>query len=285
MRPLVTRPPYGSRDTTVSQSKLPEGSPGGKGVSLDPDIPGQKTFVKPLDDTRQTGKDDESIYRVDNPDDLTKEQTRPDVNMDNADKHDGIGYLPGKGPWDSTSRPKWPYRDRAKHPHNASSEFVLNSYLLTRAHDLTLPAEGSNLRVATKLGDIEQGLNPQVTERAQTCSVTLKRADVANRRWLFSVDCGNGPKVVRIKAEKSRSSQMAKFDLHITCSCPAWRWLGPEHHSKREDYLDGTPRGTASVPRIKDPEGINRVCKHVKAVLGTVKNWQISKKKNIKSEK
>lgn len=278
-QPLITRPGYGERDTTIAESGLPEGSPGGKGVSLDPKIPGAKTFVKPLDDKREPRKDDESIYRVDNADDLTKDQTRPDVNMDNANKHDQFGYLPGQGKWDNTSRPKWPYRDKAKHPHNASAQFVAESYLLKTAHELWLPTEPGTLRVATKLQGIQQGLNPEVSQKAQTCSVTLKRADIGNLRWLFSVDCGNGPKVVKIKAEKSRSTQLAKMDLHLSCSCPAWRWLGPEHHSKREDYLDGKPRGTASVPVIKDPEGINRVCKHVEAVLRQVQKWQISRSK------
>ena len=113
-------------------------------------------------------------------------------------------------------------------------------------------------------------------ERGAQCSVDLKRADNANLRWIFAVDCGNGAKVVKIHAEASkRVVQVPKMDLHITCSCPAWRWLGPEHHAKREDYIEGQPRGTASVPVIRDPENINRVCKHAAAVLTTIRKWQI----------
>lgn len=272
-QPLVTRPGYGEGRAPVAEAKLPEGDPSGRGLSLDSELPGSSTFSKPEDDKRETGTDDESMFRVDNADDLTKDQSRSDTNFDNADKHDGIGFgSPGKQ--DASPKTKYPYRDGRPNAHNAS--FVAHAYMASRAHVLVVPLIEGTMRVATKLDTIETGLNPKVKERAAQCSVTLKRADIPNLRWLFSVDCGNGPKVVKVKAERSaRVVQFPKMDLHLTCSCPAWRWLGPEHHSKREEYIDGKPRGTASVPVIRDPKGINRVCKHVEAVLGSIRSWQI----------
>ena len=100
--------------------------------------------------------------------------------------------------------------------------------------------------------------------------------DAANLRWIFAVDCGNGPKVVKMKAIRSKNvTRLSRMDVDFKCSCPAWRWLGPEHHAKREDYLDGRPRGTASVPVIRDPHNINRVCKHVAAVLTYSRAWEV----------
>jgi hypothetical protein len=132
--------------------------------------------------------------------------------------------------------------------------------------------------VALNRDSILEGLNRKVQTRAKKCAVSLKRADINNLRWILSVDCGNGPKVVKIKATRDKNiTKLSKMDLDLSCSCPAWRWLGSEHHSKREDYLDGKPRGTASVPMIKDPRGINRVCKHVASVLAFVKDWKIGK--------
>lgn len=283
-QPLVTRPAYGEDEeegSTVSEAKLPEGSPGGKGIPLDNGIPGSSTFAKPEDDIRDDKAKDESIFRVDGPGDMAKEQTTPDVNETNKDKHDGIGYG-DHGPYDTQnpSKTKYPYRDDREHKHNASVLYVVETSKLAAAHELVVPAEGSTLKVATKLDPIETGLNPKMEERGKACAVTLKRADIPNLRWIFAVDCGNGPKTVRVKAERNgRATQMPKLDLKLSCSCPAWRWLGPEHHAKRETYIDGKPRGTASVPVIKDPEGINRVCKHVSAVLGKIRKWQIPSEK------
>jgi len=135
-------------------------------------------------------------------------------------------------------------------------------------------------KVGVRLGDIVDGLNPQVVKRSRKCSVVTKRSDPNHLRWIMSVDCGNGPKVVRMKALRDKAiTKLEKMDLKLSCSCQFTRWQGPEHHSKREEYLDGKPRGTASVPIIKDPTGINRVCKHMYATLLHIQNWSIEKKK------
>jgi hypothetical protein len=150
-------------------------------------------------------------------------------------------------------------------------------FLVESAHSLRVSPE-SRLFIASKPDEILAGLNPKFQERSKRCAVTVKRVDANNLRWLFSVDAGNGPKVVKLKAFRAKNVvRLGKMDVDVTCSCPAWQWLGPEHHAKREEYLDGSPRGTASVPVIRDPEGINRVCKHVAAVLSFVKDWEVPK--------
>jgi hypothetical protein len=226
------------------QAGLPEGPPSAKGLSLDDSIPGYKTFAKPEDaPPRKQDGDDESIYRVDNAEDKAKEQSRPDE-------------------------------------RNLSAPFSLGTFGLKSAHYVAEASQlGPQIRVATKLGEIEQGLNPAVQERAQSCSALLVRADIPNLTWQFVVKCGGKPKVVRMKAvRKGKTTKLTLMDLSFSCSCPAWRWLGSEHHAKREEYLKGKPVGTASTPIIRDPEGINRVCKHVYAVIGTVRKWQLSSK-------
>lgn len=269
-QPLMLRP--GSQGP-VAESGLPSGGPSDKGLPLSPDIPGTSTFNKKVDDIRNFDKaEDEPIYRTDNADDQLTDRSRIDTREDNADKHNGIGYL-GRGEWDSSSKTKYPYRDGIPNHHNASAEFVAGRWLLRFTHTLRIP---SGLRIATRPEQILTGLNPKFQDRATRCSVTLKRVDVPNMRWLFSVDGGNGAKVVRLRATRKQNvTRLSKMDVEFTCSCPGWRWLGPEHHAKREVYLDGSPRGTASVPVIRDPEGINRVCKHVAAVLLFTQGWEI----------
>lgn len=273
----------------VAESGLPEGDgPSGKGLSLDDSIPGTKTFSKPEDDKRDFDKSEPgSIYRRERPDDMAKPQDDEKKDERDMDYARPEYTDPGGRPPGDQSITKYPYRsdprgkpntpDR-KYKHYASAEMVAERFLLSSAPERIISLDASN-RIATRLDVIENGLNPKYVERAKGCSVTLKRADIPNLRWLFAVDCGNGPKVVRVKAEKGRATQVTKMDLHMSCSCPAWRWQGPEHWSKGEDYIDGKPRGTASEPVIRDPQGINRVCKHVAAVLRNIHKWQVPSKK------
>lgn len=271
--PLVLRPPYGA---SVSESKLPQGDPAQKGVSLDPEIPGAATYAKPSGESpREQKKDDESIHRVDDADDLLKDQGR----ADEIDHSDASPSYNGLGPSD-TSKTKYPYRDKVPNQHNAAmAETVVQLWILRTAHEALVSLE-SPIRIAAKLSEVEQGLNPKVIDRSKSCTVSLKRADPANLRWLFSVNCGNGAKVVKLKAtRKGRIVALSKMDVHFSCSCPAWQWLGSEYHAKKDQYIDGKPRGTAATPNIKDPERINRVCKHVAAVLGQVRKWEVPIKK------
>lgn len=281
-QPLVSRSSYGEGQGAVAESGLPKGEPAGKGVSLDSNIPGAKTFAKPVDDVRDFDKaEDQFIYRVDGPGDLLKDQSRQEINEDNADKHDGIGYR-GEGEWDSSSKTKYPYRDGIPNEKDvrpneksASSIYVLEAWLAGQGPTLKLAA---GVKVALRAEPIIENLNPKYEERGKRCTVKVSRVDRKNLRWIFSVECGNGPKVVKIKASrKGNITKFSKMDLDIKCSCPAWRWQGPEHWAKKEKYLDGSPRGTASIPVIRDPSGVNRVCKHVASVLSFTKQWDVAK--------
>ena len=281
MTPLVLRPPYGS-SLHLGESGLPSGGPVDKGQPLDSDIPGTATHSKPEGDVREFDKaEDGSIYRKDGPDDRAKKQNDPE-----GDRRDNRWIQPryetpgGRPPGDPTVT-DYPYRDKRPHEHYASvdPEFVVALFELRTAHTLVLPPEPT-VKVAVRLGEVMQGLNPKVLERSKKCAVTVKRVDVPNLRWIFAVDCGNGPKAIKLKAErKGNIVAMTKLELHLQCSCEAWRWLGSEYHAKQEKYIDGKPRGTASTPDIKDPARVNRVCKHVAAVLNKIEGWTIPKKK------
>lgn len=284
-QPLVTRPAYGEGDAAlprgderVGESGLPGGGPPDKGLSLDNSIPGTSLHDKDEKHVRDFDKGkDESIYRTENADDLLVDRQRVEFKDDNANKHDGIGAW-GKGEWEGP-KTKYPYRDGIPNTVNASAEFVLARWDAEHAPVRRIAAD-KRTKIALRLDAIEDGLNPRVTERSNRCAVKLKRHDAKNLRWILAVNCGNVPRVVKVKGMRDRRvTKLSKMDLDLTCSCPAWRWQGPEHHSKREDYLDGKPRGTASVPVIRDPLMINRVCKHVAAVLNHVKNWTVAKRK------
>lgn len=265
-------------DEHIGESGLPGGGPSDKGLSLDNNIPGTSLHDKDEKHVRDFDKArDETIYRKDNADSLLVDRQRVEFQDDNANKHDGIGAW-GKGKWEGP-KTKYPYRDDIPNTVNASVAFVLALWDAEHAPVRRIEA-GKRIKVALRLDGITTGLNPRVKQRSTRCAVKLKRADARNLRWILAVNCGNVPRVVKIKGNRDpRITKLSKMDLDLTCSCPAWRWQGAEHHSKREDYLDGKPRGTASVPVIRDPQMINRVCKHVFAVLDHVKDWTVAKRR------
>lgn len=265
----------------VAESGLPGTGPSQKGVGLDPNIPGSSTYSKPSgEDERKPTIEDHSMYRHDLADDFPKDQSKPD---ERDHQYAQPAYArPGEVD-DDYSKTKYPYRDGIPNRHNASIvENVAQLWLLKCAHEVPVSLEDP-VRVASKLSEIERGLNPDTEQRATECVATTKRTDVPNLRWIFSVDCGNGPKMVRLKAaRKGNITALAKMDVSLSCSCKAWRWLGSEYHAKGEGYLDGKPVGTASTPNIKDPARVNRVCKHVAAVMSKVRGWSIPVKKKGK---
>lgn len=257
-QPLVSRPAYGNPQ---GEAKLPEGEPAAKGISLDEDISGQRTFAKPLDDVTH--------YPPTPPKNPRKLELDYDSFVTDSDYGDG-----------AVDKTKYPYRDGIPNTHNASAPFVAALYRLKKAPTRLFRGVGG-IRVASTAEQILSGLDPKFQQRAQACSAALKRADMKNMRWVFAVDCGNGVKAVKLKAVRPRANVTAfdKMDLELTCSCPAWRWLGPEFHARGEGFLLGKPQGTASTPDIKDPERDNRVCKHVAAALAVARGWTLPKAK------
>jgi len=100
----------------------------------------------------------------------------------------------------------------------------------------------------------------KIKTNAKACTVKLISYDRESRIFTFSVNCGHGSKQVR--ASLSEIDEIA-----LSCSCPFWRWNGPEYHAKHHDYQLGEPRGTASIPRVRDPKGQYWLCKHAYSVI------------------
>jgi hypothetical protein len=133
------------------------------------------------------------------------------------------------------------------------------------------------IRVAMRISDIQERTGPKVHDTARKVQVKLTRVDTANHMWMFVVPGskkGTSYKV-RVKAAPTGNvTDVNKMDVHVSCTCPFWRWQGPEHHAKKNDYLYGKPAGTASVPDVKDPTGKHWACKHILAVLAKVKTFK-----------
>lgn len=280
--PLVSRPPYGegTARTPRAVAELPSGGPTDKGVPLDSGIPGAATYSKPEDDIRRPQITDTSPRRIDGPDDMLKDRDRIEVREDSADSSTSYN---GLGKPDPPNKTKYPYRDEIPNAHNAA--FLAELWKLEGSRVAVI--NGSiQVKVASNVEEILTGLDQKFQERAKKCSAQVKRADIKNLRWIFSVDCGHGPKAVKVRAiPKGRSKKFSTLDLELSCSCPAWQWLGPEFHAKSEKFMLKPQNGTASTPDIRDPERDNRVCKHVAAALAITKHWEIPKVKMQKAVK
>jgi hypothetical protein len=130
-------------------------------------------------------------------------------------------------------------------------------------------AWGRNARIAAKINEIMSGISPKVVSGARSVTPKLKRADPNNAMWTYTVP-GSKDETYTVKVKglpKGNLRAVSKMDVLVSCSCPFFRYQGPEHWAKVGDYLYGRPTGTATRPDQRDPDGRNRACKHVAAVF------------------
>jgi hypothetical protein len=287
-QPLISRPGYGEI-TPRATAQLPSGGPAGKGLPLE-DGEGYKTFSKPEDDIREPDTSPGATSRIDGPDSWAKEEDHPSKTLwiEDGDvvspSYQGLG---DKDP-DDSSKTKYPYRNDKPDTHNAAVDpvFVAELHILQHKRPLILRYQDlTAARVAATAEQILSGLNPKFVRRSRDVQVSLRRADRKNLRWIFSAT-GSQVYAVKIRATRPRknTTKFSKMDLELSCSCPAWQWLGPEFHSTggrspppgaSPEYQLGPLMGTATPPNIRDPERQNFVCKHVAAVLATTRSWDI----------
>lgn len=132
---------------------------------------------------------------------------------------------------------------------------------------------------AALIHDIRQGCGPELLDRASQIRPKLSRVDAKNGMWHFEVQGSDGPHRVRLKAlRQGNTRDLKKVHVLVSCSCPFWRWQGPEYWAKEGGYLYGKPRGLATKPDVKDPHGQHRACKHALAVFDHVlgREWMLA---------
>ena len=149
---------------------------------------------------------------------------------------------------------------------------------------LSVRKYGSTQRVATaKIDEIMGNCGPEIVQRSGSIQFRRKRILPKHAMLIYevqgSVDGRPDGKTytVRIKGlRKGNVKALAKMPVKVSCSCPYFRWQGPEHWAKTNGYLYGRPVGTASKPVIKDPKGKHWVCKHVYAILNAKKGLRFA---------
>jgi cation transport regulator ChaC len=136
--------------------------------------------------------------------------------------------------------------------------------------------EGQDKTAAANVEEILSNCGLQLKGRAQDVSYARKRLSPSGMStWVASGSRGETYtiKIKPIRKDK-RIKAFAKLPIQVSCTCPYFRWQGPEHWAKKHGFLYGKQVGTASTPNIKDPEGKHWACKHVIAVLNLARKWR-----------
>jgi len=137
-------------------------------------------------------------------------------------------------------------------------------------------------KMAMKIPEIRNNSSKDLIQKSKAVRIKLKRVDSANLMWLFEADGSEEtPYKIRVKLIRPRKNitRPEKCDVFVSCSCPFWRWQGPEYWAKTNDYLLGRPVGTAASPDIKDPNGHHWACKHILAVLDRMGTYKLQQAK------
>jgi len=134
----------------------------------------------------------------------------------------------------------------------------------------------ASVKTATTIPEILGNCGPDVTQRADKVKYKRKRLSPSGLSTWSATGSKGEEYVIRVKPirKDKRLKQVAKMPVQIACSCPYFRWQGPEHWAVQNDYLYGKPRGSASVPVIKDPLSEHWACKHTIAVLRLVQKYR-----------
>lgn len=184
------------------------------------------------------------------------------------EQHFDRGSEPRKRP------PRWPEGKPAEEePAYEVTDNPGSAKVIPTNRDFVNNTSGMD-RVAVRISEITEGCSPDLLRRSKNIAVRLRRVDTKNHLWLFEVPGSKGTYRVRVKAvPKGNVSDVGKMDVLVSCSCPYWQWQGPEHWASTRGYLYGKPRGMATAPDVKDPDGTHLACKHVLAVLRQVSGY------------
>lgn len=136
---------------------------------------------------------------------------------------------------------------------------------------------------AARLDKIMGNCGPKIVQRSSSIQFQRMRILPKHGMLIYRVQGSVGGQsdgktyTVRIQGvRKGNVKALAKMALKVSCSCPYFRWQGPEHWAKTNGYLYGRPVGTASKPTVKDPKDQHWVCKHVYAILDAKKGLRFA---------
>lgn len=237
-------------DETVLDGNTPDG-----------DLFGTKTFV--YDDLTPTVNPSVpgSIYDIDGADERTHHQDLVDNQDQNIQPDTTTTFYDDVDLTESNMG--YPYRTPERPLRHSTDMSIIVPF---------------QARIALKPYELETKTPDNIKENSDTCQVSLTSYDKKFQVFSFSVTCGGSDHTVRAKLNDLQH-------VAVNCTCPFWRWNGPEYHASQNNYLLGNPSGTATPPNMRDPERQFHLCKHTYAVIARLdefvdeisqENWGLS---------
>jgi hypothetical protein len=173
--------------------------------------------------------------------------------------------------------------DQSENVPPASSRVIPDQMKETLQDNLTYVQAAQSRTAAARIDKIMGNCGPKIVQRSNGLQFRRTRILPKHGMMIYQVRGSVGGQsdgktyTVRIKAiRKGNVKALAKMPIKVSCSCPYFRWQGPEHWAKTNGYLYGRPVGTASKPVIKDPKDQHWVCKHVYAILKAKKGLRFA---------
>jgi hypothetical protein len=125
----------------------------------------------------------------------------------------------------------------SKHPASpldtgSTSDTGTSSKVIPEGKDFENKEDRTYRKSAIRMDQIRKYVSEAVQEKAKSYTPVLSKVDKTRSLWMFTV----GKWKVKVKAKfPPRGTKFDKATLHLTCSCPFWRWQGPEHWGTEED--------------------------------------------------
>ena len=139
---------------------------------------------------------------------------------------------------------------------------------------LTSAKDVAKLQELPNFQDILRGLNSAIIDRSRGCRVSRFRT-YRDNMWTFRVNCSGTTYTVWLHAEDIDGNPNTLPELKIKCTCPHWKWGGPDFNANQGNYLYEKPFSNQSFPSQRDPILQNKLCKHSYAVLDKAKSFII----------
>jgi len=123
---------------------------------------------------------------------------------------------------------------------------------------------------------------PIIIQRSKAVPLTGAGFSPAKGIWKWKASGSQGRTyTVTIKGiKKGNIKSLSKAPVMVNCTCPYFRWWGPEHWAKVDKYQYKTrsvkPRGTATFPVMRDPGHDKPVCKHIVAAMNSAQKFRFA---------
>jgi hypothetical protein len=144
-------------------------------------------------------------------------------------------------------------------------------------------------KTAVTISDLMRATSVFSRQRAPRTNVKLVKDDPKSLRYVYLVrgyeewSDGKGHQVIIQLAKSNKTNSLNALDVKVSCSCPFWKYRGPDFNSNKNNYLEGKPYSNLKFPSVTDPAQENLICKHVYAV-GTIID-KIMVKYNLNTQK